>query len=47
MRQLHLIEKIKDAKAIGILVGTLGIKNYLEAIERIKYLTKARGKHVY
>lgn len=44
MRQLHLIEKVKDARAIGILVGTLGIKNYLDAIDRIKYLTKARGK---
>lgn len=43
MRQLHLIEKVKDAKAVGILVGTLGIEKYLDAIERIKYLTKAKG----
>lgn len=45
MRRTALVEKLKNANTIGILIGTLGIKNYLDAIERIKLLVKKNGKN--
>ncbi|XP_060533166.1 2-(3-amino-3-carboxypropyl)histidine synthase subunit 2 [Cylas formicarius] len=42
-----LVEKIKDSKTIGIVIGTLGVKNYIDIIERIKKLIEARGKKYY
>lgn len=47
MRRFHLIERVKDARIIGILVGTLGVAEYLPAIERIKQNLKAAGKKYY
>ena len=34
MKRIHLVEKIKESNTIGILIGTLGIKNYLQAIRQ-------------
>ncbi|XP_023029970.1 diphthamide biosynthesis 2 [Leptinotarsa decemlineata] len=42
-----LIEKIKDSQTIGIVIGTLGVKNYLRVIERVKKLISLRGKKYY
>lgn len=47
MRRFHLIEVAKDAKIIGILVGTLGVSNYLSIIEQMKKTIKAAGKKFY
>ncbi|XP_049947360.1 2-(3-amino-3-carboxypropyl)histidine synthase subunit 2 [Schistocerca serialis cubense] len=47
MKRMFLIEKVKDARIIGILVGTLGISKYLTAIDRIKNIAKERGKKCY
>lgn len=47
MKRMFLIEKVKDAKIVGILVGTLGISNYLTALDRIKSIAKERGKKCY
>jgi diphthamide biosynthesis protein 2 len=47
MKRMHLIERIKDAKTLGILVGTLGASNYLGAVDRLKELAKQRGKKLY
>lgn len=46
-RRLFLVEKIKDAKTIGIVVGTLSVQNFLGAIERVKKLAAYRGKRCY
>lgn len=46
-RRLFLVEKIKDAKTIGIVVGTLSVENFLGAIERVKKLAAYRGKRCY
>ncbi|KAL1502131.1 hypothetical protein ABEB36_007323 [Hypothenemus hampei] len=46
-RRHFLIEKIKDANTIGIVIGTLGVKNYLKVIERLKKLAEANGKKYY
>ncbi|PSN40491.1 2-(3-amino-3-carboxypropyl)histidine synthase subunit 2 [Blattella germanica] len=47
MKRFHLVERVKDAQTLGILVGTLGICNYLEAVSRIKQLAKRCGKKCY
>jgi diphthamide biosynthesis protein 2 len=44
---MHLIERVKDAKTLGIVVGTLGVSNYLGAVDRLKELAKQRGKKLY
>jgi diphthamide biosynthesis protein 2 len=41
------IEKIKSCKIIGILIGTLGIKNFREVINRMKQVIKAADKKFY
>lgn len=47
MRRYYLIEKAKDARIIGILVGTLGVVDYLAVIQRMKELVRAAGKKSY
>ena len=47
MKRLHLVEKVKDANTLGILIGTLGVDGYLEAVDRIKLLAKRAGKKTY
>lgn len=46
-RRNYLMEKIKDSKTIGIVIGTLAVQNYLKIIERLKSLIKSRGKKYY
>ena len=47
IKRFSFIEKIKKCKIIGILVGTLGIKNFNEVIDRMKKVIKATGKKYY
>lgn len=47
MRRMYLIEKVKNAKTIGILIGTLGISQYLDAVDRIKHICRINGKKSY
>ena len=47
MRRLYLIERAKDARIVGILIGTLGVKDYLEIIDRLKTVIKTAGKRFY
>lgn len=46
-RRYFLIEKAKDARIIGILVGTLGVSKYLSIIKHLKELIKKAGKKPY
>lgn len=46
-RRLYLVEKVKDAKIIGILVATLGVQGYLSAVESVRNLAKRKGKKCY
>lgn len=46
-RRYFLIEKIKDSSTVGIVIGTLGVKNYLKAIERLKKLFLLHQKKYY
>jgi len=47
MKRMHLIERIKDAKTLGVVVGTLGVSKYLVAVDRLKELARQRGKKLY
>ncbi|XP_076355069.1 diphthamide biosynthesis 2 isoform X1 [Tachypleus tridentatus] len=46
-RSYYLIECVKDAKIIGILVGTLAVSNYRDIIDRLKTIIKLAGKKSY
>lgn len=47
MRRYYLIEKCMASEIIGIVVGTLGVERYLDAINRLKTLIKEAGKKYY
>nr|XP_034184072.1 2-(3-amino-3-carboxypropyl)histidine synthase subunit 2 [Osmia lignaria] len=46
-RRRFLIEKLKDAKVVGIVVATLGIKDYLKIITMMKDILKQKNKKSY
>lgn len=46
-KRLFLIEKIKDAESIGLVIGTLGVSGHNEAIQRVRELCKLNGKKLY
>ncbi|XP_075229884.1 2-(3-amino-3-carboxypropyl)histidine synthase subunit 2-like isoform X6 [Lycorma delicatula] len=43
----YFIEKLRDAKTVGIIVGTLGVNGFLEAIRRVSTLIRRKGKKCY
>jgi diphthamide biosynthesis protein 2 len=47
MKRSHYVEKCKDAQTIGIVVGTLTTKGYLDAIKHIQELATKRGVKTY
>lgn len=47
MRRYYMIEKAKDAKIVGILVGTLGVLHYLSVLSHLKNLIRRAGKKSY
>ncbi|KAF0295004.1 2-(3-amino-3-carboxypropyl)histidine synthase subunit 2 [Amphibalanus amphitrite] len=46
-RRYYMVERTKDAARVGVLVGTLAVRRYREAIERLKQLLRAAGKRCY
>lgn len=46
-RRRFLIEKLRDAKIVGIVVATLGIQEYLTAINTVKRTLKQKNKKSY
>lgn len=46
-RRYYLIEKIKDSSTLGIIIGTLSVKNYLKVIDRLKEIIKLNHKKYY
>ncbi|CAH1773767.1 unnamed protein product, partial [Owenia fusiformis] len=47
MKRYVMVEKAKDASIVGIVMGTLGIKDYLQTLDRMKHLCKITGKKTY
>ncbi|XP_051960338.1 2-(3-amino-3-carboxypropyl)histidine synthase subunit 2-like [Xyrauchen texanus] len=46
-KRYYAIERAKDAGVVGILVGTLGVSNYLTIIEQLKDIIHKAGKKSY
>ncbi|XP_063795449.1 2-(3-amino-3-carboxypropyl)histidine synthase subunit 2 [Pseudophryne corroboree] len=47
MKRFYLIEKARDAQVVGILVGTLGVSDYLSALTHLKNIIRQAGKKSY
>lgn len=47
MKRYYAIERAKDAKVVGILVGTLGVADYLSIIQQLKETLRRAGKKSY
>ncbi|GMR38991.1 hypothetical protein PMAYCL1PPCAC_09186, partial [Pristionchus mayeri] len=46
-RRLFMVEKVRDANTIGLVVGTVAVAGHREAVTRIRALAKSAGKKVY
>jgi diphthamide biosynthesis protein 2 len=44
---MAVLEKVKDAEVIGILVGSVVVDNYMEIIKNIKVSIAKSGKKIY
>ena len=47
MKRFYMIERARDANVVGIVAGTLGVKDYLAVINHLKTLLKRAGKKSY
>jgi diphthamide biosynthesis protein 2 len=47
MQRYALIEQVKDASVIGILVGSVVVDNYMEMIKYLKMSILSAGKKYY
>uniref|UniRef100_A0A665WRL8 2-(3-amino-3-carboxypropyl)histidine synthase subunit 2 n=1 Tax=Echeneis naucrates TaxID=173247 RepID=A0A665WRL8_ECHNA len=47
MKRYYAIERAKDANVVGILVGTLGVADYLTIIQQLKETIRRAGKKSY
>lgn len=47
MKRYYAIERAKDANVVGILVGTLGVADYLSIIQQLKETIRRAGKKSY
>lgn len=47
MKRYYAIERAKDANVVGILVGTLGVSDYLAIIQQLKENIHRAGKKSY
>lgn len=43
MRRFYLVERAKEASIVGIVVGTLGVAGYNEAIQRVREIVASAG----
>ncbi|NXX77969.1 DPH2 synthase, partial [Urocolius indicus] len=47
LRRLYLVERARDARVVGILVGTLAVAGYLTLLQRLRELVRRAGKRSY
>eukprot|EP00124_Ichthyophonus_hoferi_P001978 Ihof_evm10s120 gene=Ihof_evmTU10s120 len=47
MRRYYLVEKAKDANVVGILLGTLGVADYMGILSHLKKVIAKAGKKSY
>ncbi|CAD6197465.1 unnamed protein product [Caenorhabditis auriculariae] len=46
-KRLFLVEKLKDANTVGLIIGSMGVHGHREAVQRMRNLCKAAGKKIY
>lgn len=46
-KRLFMVEKLKDANSVGLVVGTVGLEGHREAVSRMRALCKAAAKKIY
>jgi diphthamide biosynthesis protein 2 len=46
-RRYFLVQKARDARIVGILVGTLGAAGYVQAVSALQAAARAAGKKTY
>lgn len=46
-KRYYAVERARDARIVGILMGTLVISNFLDVVERLKSVAKYAGKKTY
>ncbi|XP_009949342.1 PREDICTED: diphthamide biosynthesis protein 2, partial [Leptosomus discolor] len=47
MQRLYLVERARNARVVGILVGTLGVAGYLAVLQHLRELLRRAGKRSY
>lgn len=47
MRRYFLVQQAKEAQIYGILMGTLGVSNYLDVVQSLQQLIKKSGRKSY
>lgn len=47
MKRYYMIERAKNANIVGLIVGTLGVANYLDILDHLKTILKKAGKKYY
>ena len=47
MKRFLMVQKVKDAEIVGIVCGTLGMKDYLKVINGLKQMLNQAGKKTY
>lgn len=46
-KRLFLVEKLKDADTVGLVVGSVGVDKHREAVKRMREMCKKAGKKIY
>ncbi|CAB3404639.1 unnamed protein product [Caenorhabditis bovis] len=46
-KRLFLIEKLKDAHTVGLVIGSVGVHRHRDAVQRMRTLCKVGGKKIY
>ncbi|XP_062974739.1 2-(3-amino-3-carboxypropyl)histidine synthase subunit 2 isoform X2 [Elgaria multicarinata webbii] len=46
-RRLYLVERARDAQVVGIVVGTLGVADYLSVLQHLREIIHRAGKRAY
>ncbi|KJH49179.1 diphthamide biosynthesis protein 2 [Dictyocaulus viviparus] len=46
-KRLFLVEKLRDARTVGLVVGSVGVKGHKEAVQRMREMCKTAEKRLY
>ncbi|WKX95391.1 hypothetical protein Q1695_012103 [Nippostrongylus brasiliensis] len=46
-KRLFLVEKLRDASTVGLVVGSASVRGHVEAVQRVRQMCAAAGKRLY